>query len=190
VQAKQSGASRTSPVLRGTWVVETLLGEKLPKPPKNVPQLPDQEGLDNLTTRQLVERHVSDASCAACHARIDPYGFAFENFDAIGRFRTQEAPGRPVDTKAKLRDGTEFTGVDGLREYLLAKKQPEFVRLFCQRLLGYALGRSTTLSDTAVIDTMAAAVQADGGRVSGAIGVILESPQFLMVRGKDAEYID
>jgi hypothetical protein len=190
VHAKQSGASRTSPVLRGTWVVETLLGEKLPKPPKNVPQLPDQEGLDNLTTRQLVERHVSDASCAACHARIDPYGFAFENFDAIGRFRTQEAPGRPVDTKAKLRDGTEFTGVDGLREYLLAKKQPEFVRLFCQRLLGYALGRSTTLSDTAVIDTMAAAVQADGGRVSGAIGVILESPQFLMVRGKDAEYID
>jgi hypothetical protein len=190
VQAKQSGASRTSPVLRGTWVVETLLGEKLPKPPKNVPQLPDQEGLDNLTTRQMVERHVSDASCAACHARIDPYGFAFENFDAIGRFRTQEAPGRPVDTKAKLRDGTEFTGLDGLRDYLLAKKQPEFVRLFCQRLLGYALGRSTTLSDTAVIDTMAAAVQADGGRVSGAIGVILESPQFLMVRGKDAEYID
>jgi hypothetical protein len=190
VQAKQSGASRTSPVLRGTWVVETLLGEKLPKPPKNVPQLPDQEGLDNLTTRQMVERHVSDASCAACHARIDPYGFAFESFDAIGRFRTQEAPGRPVDTKAKLRDGTEFTGLDGLREYLVTKKQPEFVRLFCQRLLGYALGRSTTLSDTAVIDKMAAAVQADGGRVSGAIGVILESPQFLMVRGKDAEYSD
>lgn len=190
VQAKQSGASRTSPVLRGTWVVETLLGEKLPKPPKNVPQLPDQEGLDNLTTRQMVERHVSDASCAGCHARIDPYGFAFENFDAIGRFRTEEAPGRPVDTKSKLRDGTELTGLDGLREYLLAKKQTEFVRLFCQRLLGYALGRSTTLSDTAVIDKMAAAVQADGGRVSGAIGVILESPQFLMVRGKDAEYID
>jgi len=190
VQAKQSGASRTSPVLRGTWVVETLLGEKLPKPPANVPPLPDQEGLDNLTTRQMVERHVSDASCAACHARIDPYGFAFENFDAIGRFRTEEAPGRPVDTKAKLRDGTEFTGLDGLREYLLAKKQAEFVRLFCQRLLGYALGRSTTLSDTAVIDKMVAAVQADGGRVSGAIGVILESPQFLMVRGKDAEYID
>jgi len=190
VHAKQSGASRTSPVLRGTWVVETLLGEKLPKPPANVPQLPDQEGLDNLTTRQMVERHVSDASCAACHARIDPYGFAFENFDAIGRFRKEEAPGRPVDTHSKLRDGTEFTGVDGLREYLLAKKQPEFVRLFCQRLLGYALGRSTTLSDTAVIDKMAAAVQADGGRVSAAIGVILESPQFLMVRGKDAEYID
>jgi hypothetical protein len=190
VHAKQSGASRTSPVLRGTWVVETLLGEKLPKPPKNVPQLPDQEGLDNLTTRQLVERHVSDASCAACHARIDPYGFAFENFDAIGRFRTQEAPGRPVDTHSKLRDGTEFAGLDGLREYLLAKKQPEFIRLFCQRLLGYALGRSTTLSDMAVIDRMAAAVQADDGRVSGAIGVILESPQFLMVRGKDAEYID
>jgi hypothetical protein len=177
-------------VLRGTWVVETLLGEKLPKPPKNVPQLPDQEGLDNLTTRQLVERHVSDASCAACHARIDPYGFAFENFDAIGRFRTKEAPGRPVDTHSKLRDGTEFAGLDGLREYLLAKKQPEFIRLFCQRLLGYALGRSTTLSDMAVIDRMAAAVQADDGRVSGAIGVILESPQFLMVRGKDAEYID
>ena len=162
----------------------------MPRPPANVPQLPDQEGTDNLTTRQMVERHVSDASCAACHRRIDPYGFAFENFDAIGRFRTEEAAGRPVDTRAKLRDGTEFTGLDGLREYLVTKRQPEFVRLFCQRLLGYAVGRSTTLSDTALIDRMTAAVQADDGRVSAAIRTILESPQFLMIRGQDAEYPD
>ena len=122
VQAKQSGASRTSPVLRGNWVVETLLGEKLPRPPADVPILPDEAGnADKGTTRQQVEKHVSVASCAACHVRIDPYGFAFENFDAIGRWRVKEAGGLPVDTKAKLRDGTEFEGINGLRNHLLTK---------------------------------------------------------------------
>jgi hypothetical protein len=96
VQAKQSGASRTSPVLRGNWVVETLLGEKLPRPPANVPILPDQDGTDKLTTRQMVEKHVSNASCATCHVRIDPFGFAFEKFDAIGRPREKESGGHRV----------------------------------------------------------------------------------------------
>jgi hypothetical protein len=187
VHAKQSGASRTSPVLRGNWVVETLLGEKLPRPPANVPVLPDQEGTDNLTTRQMVEKHVSNASCAACHVRIDPFGFAFENFDAIGRWRVKESSGQPVDTRAKLRDGTEFEGIDGLRQYLLTKKKVQFDRLFCQKLLGYALGRSTTLSDTALIDEMVSELQKHDGRISAAILTILRSPQFLMIRGREAE---
>jgi hypothetical protein len=185
VQAKQSGASRTSPVLRGNWVVETLLGEKLPRPPANVPILPDQEGTDKLTTRQMVEQHVSNPSCASCHARIDPFGFAFENFDAIGRFRLKESNGQPVDTKARLRDGTEFTGIEGLRDYLLAKRKETIVRLFCQRLLGYALGRGTTLSDTTLIDQMVAATKASEDRVSAAVLTIVGSPQFQMIRGRD-----
>ena len=188
VQAKQSGASRTSPVLRGNWVVETLLGEKLPRPPANVPIIPDEEGgADKRTTRQQVEKHVSDASCAACHVRIDPYGFAFENFDAIGRWRTKEVGGLPVDTKAKLRDGTEFEGIDGLRNHLLTKKKDVIVRLFCQRLLGYSLGRATTLSDTSLIDEMVAELNKNDGRLSAAVLTIVRSPQFRMIRGSDFE---
>jgi mono/diheme cytochrome c family protein len=186
VQATQSGASRTSPVLRGNWVVEVLLGEKLPRPPANVPILPDEQGeADKLTIRQQVEKHVSNASCAACHMRIDPFGFAFENFDAIGRFRVKESSGLPVDAKAKLKDGTEFAGIDGLREYLLAKKKDVIVRLFCQRLLGYALGRATTLADTSLIDEMAAELNKSDGRTSAAILAIVRSPQFRMIRGSE-----
>ena len=185
VQAKQSGASRTSPVLRGNWVVETLLGEKLPRPPANVPQLPEIEGTDKLTTRQLVEKHVSVPSCAVCHVRIDPFGFALEKYDPIGRLREKDLGGLVIDTKSKLKDGTEFEGLDGLRNYLLAKKKDVIVRLFCKRLLGYALGRTTTLSDTALIDEMVDALNKNEGRVGAAVQAIVRSPQFRMVRGSE-----
>jgi mono/diheme cytochrome c family protein len=185
VHAKQSGASRTSPVLRGNWVVETLLGEKLPRPPADVPILPDQEGTDQLTTRQMVEKHVSNPSCAACHVRIDPYGFAFENFDAIGRWRVREVSGKPVDTRAKLKDGTEFEGIEGLRKHLLTKKMDVIVRLFCRKLLGYALGRATTLSDMPLIEEMVAELHKNNGRLSAAVLAIVRSPQFRMIRGRD-----
>ena len=96
VQARQSGASRTSPVLRGNWVVETLLGEKLPRPPANVPQLPEEEGgADKLTMRQLVEKHAQDPACWRCHVRIDPFGFALEKYDPIGRLREKDLGGLP-----------------------------------------------------------------------------------------------
>lgn len=187
VQAKQSGASRTSPVLRGNWVVETLLGEKLPKPPANVPQLPEIEGADKLTVRQLVERHAKDQACAVCHVRIDPFGFALEKYDPIGRLREKDLGGLAIDAKSKLKDGTEFDGIDGLRTYLLTKKKDVIVRLFCQRLLGYALGRSTTLSDTALIDEMVSALNKNEGKVSAAVEVIVASKQFRMVRGSGFE---
>jgi hypothetical protein len=187
VHARQSGASRTSPVLRGNWVVETLLGEKLPRPPANVPVLPDVAGgTDRLTTRQMVEKHVSVASCAACHVRIDPFGFAFEKYDPIGRLRETEGGGLPVDARSRLRDGTEFEGLDGLRAYLLAKKKGVIVRLFCRRLLGYALGRATTLADTSLIDRMVAELDRSEGRVSAAVLTIVRSPQFRMIRGREA----
>lgn len=186
VHARQSGASRTSPVLRGNWVVETLLGEKLPRPPANVPILPDVEGgTDKLTTRQMVQKHASDAACAVCHVRIDPFGFAFEKYDPIGRLREHEAGGLAIDARAKLRDGTEFEGLGGLRGYLLTKKKDVIVRLFCRKLLGYALGRATTLSDTALIDQMTSELNRNDGRVSAAVVAIVRSPQFRMIRGGD-----
>jgi len=185
VQTKQAGASRTSPILRGNWLVETLLGEKLPRPPANVPRLPEIEGADKLTVRQLVEKHTTVPECAVCHVRIDPFGFSLEKYDAISRWRDKDLGGSPIDTKAQLKDGTEFDGIDGLRNYLLTQKKDVVVRLFCRRLLGYALGRGVTLSDTTLIDAMMAELRKCDGRVTAALRVIVESPQFTMVRGSD-----
>src|SRR5262249_16045370 len=112
-------------------------------------------------------------------------GFAFENFDAIGRYRSKDEGGSAIDAKARLKDGTEFEGIDGLRTYLLTKKKDVIVRLFSRRLLGYALGRATTLSDTALIDAMVAAMNGQDGRLSAAVLTIVRSPQFRMIRGAD-----
>ncbi|NDH05121.1 DUF1585 domain-containing protein, partial [bacterium] len=120
----------------------------------------------------------------------DPFGFAFEKFDPIGRVREKESGGQPVDTKAKLKDGTEFEGVEGLRAYLLAKKKDVILRQFCQKLLGYALGRGTTLSDTLLIDEMMQEMKKNEGRVSSAVMTIIQSPQFRMVRGRDNVSLD
>ena len=175
--AKQSGASRTSPILRGNWLCEVLLGERLPRPPKGVPVLPE-EAPAGLTERQLIEKHSSDPSCMVCHQQIDPFGFALEGFDAIGRKRD-------ADTQAKLTDGTAFNGLDGLRSYLLNSRREDFVRQFCRKLLGYALGRGVRLSDGALLAEMRARLAASGHRVSTAIELILRSPQFREVRGRD-----
>ncbi len=185
VQSKQAAASRTSPVLRGNWVVETLLGEKLPRPPANVPKLPEEESSAGMTTRQMVEKHTSDASCMVCHTRIDPIGFTFERYDAIGRLREKEASGMPIDCKGKLKDGTQLEGIDGLRNYLLTKKKDVVVRLFCQRLLGYGLGRSAMLTDQTTIDKMAGQLKSPEGRLSNAVLLIVQSPQFRSIRGSD-----
>jgi hypothetical protein len=167
-------------------VVETLLGEKLPKPPPNVPKLPETEGgTDHLTMRQLVERHTQVAECAACHQRIDPFGFALEKYDPIGRRRELDLGGLQVDARAKLKDGTEFNDLDGLRTYLLTQKQEVITRLFCRRLLGYALGRAVTLSDTQLLEAMVTALRENQGRITAALEVIVRSPQFRMVRGRE-----
>src|SRR5262249_40877434 len=126
--AKQSGASRTSPILRGNWISEVLLGERLPRPPKGVPPLPDDEAAaKDLTVRQLVEKHSTDAKCAVCHRRIDPFGFALERYDAIGRWRDQDLGGRPIDTRTKTPDGRPINGADGLANYLLLDRRDVFV---------------------------------------------------------------
>src|SRR6266540_3708424 len=104
--AKQSGASRTSPILRGNWVAEVLLGDRLPRPPKDVPKLPEDEAGDKLSVRQLVEQHSNDPRCSVCHVHIDGYGFALEGYDAIGRSRTKDLGGRPIETRTKVFDGS------------------------------------------------------------------------------------
>ena len=184
--AKQSGASRTSPTLRGNWIGEVLLGDRLPRPPKGVATLPDDESTtDGLTVRQLVERHASDPKCSACHARIDPLGFALEAFDPVGRLRSEDLGGRPIDVRAEAIDGATFAGLDGLRGYLLTARRDAFTRQFCRKLLGYALGRSVQLSDEPVLAEMARALQSHGHAVGSAIEVVVRSRPFRDLRGRD-----
>ncbi len=184
--AKQSGASRTSPILRGNWVSEVLLGEKLPKPPPGVPQLPEDEtDTGGLSVRALVERHGRDPKCVTCHARIDPMGFALEGFDAIGRKRAKDLGDHPIDVNAKTLDGAEFAGLEGLRDYLLNQRREAVSRQFSRKLLGYALGRGVQLSDGPLLDAMTRHVAA-GGRIGDLVLMIVQSRQFLDVRGRDA----
>ncbi len=186
--AKHSGASRTSPTLRGNWVSEVLLGEKLPKPPKDVPTLPEDEtAIQDLTVRQLVEKHASDARCAGCHVRIDPLGFSLEAFDTIGRHREKDLAGRPIDTHTKLNDGTELNGMSGLRDYLLTQRRDAFLDQFCRKLLGFALGRGVQLSDQPLLKTMRRELEANEYRFSSAVESIVRSRQFREIRGRDAE---
>jgi hypothetical protein len=180
----QAGASRTSPILRGNWLYETILGEKLPKPPKDVPLLAETVPT-GLSERQLIAMHSENAACAKCHRRIDPYGFALEEFDAIGRLRTADASGKPLDTKATLPDGAMLDGQESVRAYLLGPRREQFVRVFCRKLLGYALGRGVQLSDEPLLDEMAARLAASEYRISVAIEAIVTSPQFLSIRGRD-----
>jgi hypothetical protein len=184
ILAKQSGASRTSGILRGAWLSEVILGEKLPKPPKDVPQLADAPP-EGLTERQLIEKHSTVAQCAKCHVRIDPFGFALENFDAIGRFREQDIAGRAIDSNTRLKDGTSIAGLEGLRSYLLDVRKDDFIRQFNKKLLGYALGRGILLSDEPLLDEMQLALAKNDYRVSAAVEAIVLSPQFREIRGKD-----
>jgi hypothetical protein len=172
--AKNSGASRSSAILRGTWLSEVVLGEKLPNPPPGVPVLP-VETPTGLTDRQLIEMHSSDVRCAGCHKRVDPLGFALENFDAIGRLRE-------ADTRTTLFDGTRVDGLDDLRTYLTSQRRDDFVQQFSRKLLGYALGRSVQLSDQPLLDSMA---NTQGCRVGSVVESIVRSPQFREIRGAE-----
>src|SRR5438094_7408932 len=145
-----SYANRTSVVLRGKWLLENMLGAPPPPPPPNVPSLEDS-GTDGkpLPLRQLMEKHRKNPGCASCHAAIDPLGFALENFDAIGRWRTADA-GTAVDSSGVLPDGTRLEGPSGLRNVLLSRPE-EFVTVFAERMLVYALGRGVEYYDVPAI---------------------------------------
>jgi hypothetical protein len=183
--AKQSGASRTSPILRGDWVAEVLLGDKIPRPPKDVPRLPEEEATEKLTVRELTQKHSTDPRCYVCHARFDGYGFALEGFDAIGRARTRDLGDRPIDTSAKVFDGTTVDGADGLRKYLLTVKRDALVRQFCRKLLGYSLGRSVMLSDRSLLADMETQLRKNDYHFTAALETIVRSKQFREIRGKE-----
>jgi hypothetical protein len=176
---RNSPGLRTSPVKRGYWVVRRLLGEEIPAPPAVVPELPSDEAkLGELTLRETLLRHRSDKNCAGCHERFDPLGLAFEGFGPVGELRTIDLGGRPVDTRASYPSGGEGTGVDGLRQYLRAGRQEEFIENLCHKLLAYALGRSLLPSDDMTVDDMRRRLAAGGYRFGTMVEFIVTSPQF------------
>jgi len=182
--AKQSGASRTSPILRGNWLCEVILGEKLPKPPKNVPVLSELPP-EGMTERELTELHSSEESCAKCHRRIDPYGFSLENYDAIGRYRSVDTAGHPIDAKTTLPDGHELSNARDLLAYIEANRRDDFVKQFNRKLLGYALGRSVQLSDEPILRSINQSQQRNGYSLLETIFEIVTSKPFQQIRGKE-----
>lgn len=169
---------RTSPVLRGRWVLEELLGAEVPPPPPDAPVLNEREKADEkLTFRQKLEKHRSKPECATCHSRMDPLGFGLENFDAIGRWRT-ELGGKPVDTEGVMPTGETFRGPLELTTLLLEKRKPEFLRNVSRKALGYALGREVRKVDLNVVKECVEALQKDDNRFSSMIETIVLSVPF------------
>ena len=173
-----SYATRTSPVLRGKWVLENILGTPPPPPPQNVPDLKENTLAANLSVRERLSEHRANAQCAACHRLIDPPGFALENFDAVGRWRYLEE-GKPVDALGGLPDGSEFRGIDGLEAGLL--KRPElFATALTEKLLTFALGRGVEPGDGPAVRRIVKDAQADHYRLSRLIVGITQSTPFTL----------
>lgn len=157
VLAVSSHPHRTSPVLRGKWMLESLLGTPPPPPPPDVPALEEGKFTTGNTLRERLAQHRANPVCASCHSRIDPLGFALENFDVLGRWRTEDA-GKPIDAKGELPDGKSFEGPDQLKAVLLQKKDV-FLRNLTNKALGYALGRGLTLQDSCTVDSILAELE-------------------------------
>ncbi len=174
-----SHPAKTSPVLRGKWVLDNLLNSPPPPPPANVPALDESSGDEKkLTMREQVERHRADPGCASCHARIDPLGFALENFDVIGRWRTQDE-GASIDPSGSLPNGATFSGPRGLRNLLL--NPPErFVGATVERLMTYALGRELGARDQPTVRQIVRSTEAGRYRFSDLIIAIVRSVPFQM----------
>jgi hypothetical protein len=183
-----SYANRTSPTLRGKWVLENLLGSPPPPPPPNVPSLKEDKNGGVQTMRERLEQHRASPACASCHARMDPLGLALENFDGLGRWRATTATpsnpvGYPIDASGVLPDGTKFNGAAGLRQVIL-KKKDQFVAAFTERLLTYALGRGIEYYDAPAIRRITREAAASDYRWSAMITSIVKSMPFQMSRSR------
>lgn len=183
---KNSQPQRTSPVKRGFWVVHKILGEHIPAPPADVVALPAKETDTNgKTIRELLAMHVESEKCGRCHRRFDSVGLSMEGFDPIGRSRTKDLAGRPIDNLVKLPDGSEARGVDDFSQRLVVERRADFIGTLCRKLLGYALGRSLQLSDEVLLEEMHLALDKNGDRFVPLFESIVRSPQFRRQRCRD-----
>jgi len=179
-----SAPLRTSPVKRGDWVLRRILGTPTPPPPADAGSIPaDEKQFGGLSLKARLESHKRNATCANCHMRIDPLGFPFERYDAVGRWRDKYSDGKPVEDNATALDRTEIAGIDGLLKYV-QKQEPQVLRTLSQKLVGFALGRTALLSDQPLIDNMTKG----GGETSFSrmVADIVSSRQFRNRRAQEA----
>ncbi len=177
ILATTSYPQRTSPVLRGKWILEQVLGTPAPPPPPNVGQLPeDDRTLKSETLRQRLEAHRNKPACAGCHARLDPPGFALENFDPIGKWRDAEN-GKPLDTTGEMTGGRKFNTPQEFRERLMEDKDL-FLRVVSTRLLGYALGRGVEIEDQPTVLRLEEVLRKNGYKSEALIVAVVKSYPF------------
>jgi mono/diheme cytochrome c family protein len=175
-----SNPTRTSPVKRGKWVLEQMLGTPPPPAPPNVPEL-DKKGKLEGTLRQRMEQHRENPACASCHARMDPLGFGLENFDAVGAWRTKDE-GAVIDSSGTLPNGKTFRGAAQLKTILLDKKG-QFTKNLAEKLLTYAIGRGLTYTDKCQVETLVKSVEKQGYRFSSLVSAVVQSDPFRKRRG-------
>ena len=176
--------SRTSPVNRGQWVLDALTGGKVPPPPESVDINDAILNNKTLTKKQRLAEHRNNPNCSVCHDRMDPLGFALENYDAIGRFRSKETNGQAVDAVGELKDGHKLQGVKGLKDYIANTKSDAFLHQMAQKNLGFSLGRSLKYYDESVIRAAVANLKKNDNRFSELAITIVKSHPFRYKRGK------
>lgn len=177
-----SNPTRTSPVKRGKWILENILGTPPPPPPPNVEELKEDGKALSGTLRERMEQHRTNPSCASCHQRMDPLGFGLENFNAIGAFRENEN-GKPIDPSGDLPGGDKFKGPADLRKILLAKSEL-FARCFTEKMLTYATGRGMERADNCVVDAIVEKTKKDGYKMQDVIAEIVKSEPFQKRKAK------
>jgi mono/diheme cytochrome c family protein len=177
--------NRTSVVQRGKWILENLLGTPPPPPPPDVPELKGAANGKTLSMREQMQAHRANAVCAACHSRMDPIGFALENYDGVGRWRGEDA-GAPIDASGTLPDGSGFHGPAGLSQLLLTRYRDDFLRTATERLLTYALGRGVEYYDAPTIRSINREAARDHHRISSWILAIVNSTPFQMRKASES----
>jgi len=178
VLAMNSDGKDSNPLKRGVWMLESILDDPPPPPPPNVPEvdLADPE-IQKMTLKERIADHRSDAACYSCHARIDPWGIAFENYDALGSYRTK-INDKPVDAAAFLFNKQPLEGMNGLKRYLLQERQDQFARAMVRKMTTYALGRPLSFSDHAEVEELAAEFRKKGDRLGDLIYLVTQSGIF------------
>lgn len=182
---KNAPGLRTSPVKRGNWVVQRVLGERIAPPPPDVPELPsDESQMAEISLREALAKHRDHSACAGCHNRIDPVGLVFEGFGPIGERRSVDLGGRPVDTQTVMSGDWVCDGVEDLKQYIRARRHDDFVEHFTRQLLAYSLGRSLILADEVLLQDLHVGWEEDGYRLRRLIEKIVTSQPFLHKRGR------
>ena len=184
-----SHATRTSPVQRGKWILENILGTPPPEPPPNVPPLPEASDMSRLRMRERMEQHRANPVCAACHERMDPLGLALESYDAVGHLRTiRGASSEAIDVSGVMPDGTTFDGMGGLRE-LLVSRSGQFLQTFTEKLLTYALGRGVEYYDMPAVRAILRDAATHDHRFSSVVLGIVSSTPFQLRKAAERDAV-